>query len=442
MRYALFFTTALSTLAFNSPAHAADDIQTLSQELKAMKANYEQKISSLESRINQLEAEKKTAPPAANVAVTNAAPPSNPNSFNPAIGVVLNGQFGAFSQKDSNISGFAIGDEGERPSKGFSLGESELSFNANIDDKFAGSLVASVSSEGGIDVEEAFIQTLGLPYGANIKAGRMLASIGYMNEKHAHTDDFVDRPLPYRAFLNGAFNDDGVQASFVLPTDFYSEIGGGIWRGDDFPAADAQASRPGAYTAYTRIGGDIGDNQNWRLGASYLHGRADGDGRVTGEGADEQTFKGDDDIYIADAKYNWAPTGNAQNQEVSLQGEYFWRKEDGTYADTSIGAGDTPYDQSQSGWYAQGIYKFLPEWRIGYRYTELSPSDVPIALAGGQPDAAGHDPFVHSAMIDWTNSEFSRIRLQYNDDNTGPETDHQFLAQYIVSLGAHGAHKY
>ena len=45
-------------------------------------------------------------------------------------------------------------------------------------------------------------------------------------------------------------------------------------------------------------------------------------------------------------------------------------------------------------------------------------------------------------MIDWTNSEFSRIRLQYNRESLTREDDDQFILQYIMSLGAHGAHSF
>ena len=41
--------------------------------------------------------------------------------------------------------------------------------------------------------------------------------------------------LPTVYFLNKSFNDDGAEASYILPTDFYSEIGGGVFRGDAFP---------------------------------------------------------------------------------------------------------------------------------------------------------------------------------------------------------------
>jgi hypothetical protein len=471
MRYAFISAISVVVLSLMMPVYSAQaeelqpsDIAELSKELKEIKQNYDKKVAALEARIKQLETSKTTIPVknttevsalAARVkdleaaqsnvsqgAVTSVAPPSNPNAFNPAIGVVLNGQFAKFSQKDSHISGFAVGDEGERGDKGLSLGESEISASANIDDKFAGNLVTSFDNAGGVEVEEAFIQTLGLSYGINVKAGRALASIGYLNEKHAHTDDFADRPLPYRAFLNSAYNDDGVQISMVLPTNFYSEVGAGIWRGDDFPASEAQGSKPGAYTTYVRVGDDISTNQTWRLGASYLHAKADGDGRITGDAGTEQTFKGNDNIYIVDAKYTWAPNGNATQQELTLQGEYFWRNENGTYADAGLAIPDTAYDEEQKGWYGQAVYKFLPDWRAGYRYTQLLPSDAPAAFAGSVLDAQGHDPYINSVMVDWTHSEFSRIRLQYNNDHSDPDTDNQIFLQYIMSFGAHGAHKY
>ena len=47
-----------------------------------------------------------------------------------------------------------------------------------------------------------------------------------------------------------------------------------------------------------------------------------------------------------------------------------------------------------------------------------------------------------SAMIDFSHSEYSRLRLQYTRDYTLPEADNQFFLQYVMSLGAHGAHAF
>ena len=133
------------------------------------------------------------------------------NEFNPSIGIILNGKYSAYSQSDSEIKGFGIGHEGERGSEGLAVDHSELNFSASIDDKFTGSLTAAIASHGSsdhVELEEAYIKTspgFNLPVGLSIKAGRAFWTLGYLNEHHAHSDDFADRPLHYRAFLNQAF---------------------------------------------------------------------------------------------------------------------------------------------------------------------------------------------------------------------------------------------
>jgi len=39
-------------------------------------------------------------------------------------------------------------------------------------------------------------------------------------------------------------------------------------------------------------------------------------------------------------------------------------------------------------------------------------------------------------------SEFSRIRLQSNKDDSYEKSDNQVLLQYTMSLGSHGAHQF
>lgn len=428
LTYAVITMAALTASA--NPAAANE------QELEALK----KRIEELENKLSKLEPKPVAAAPAA--AVTN---PKADNSFNPAISLVLNGQYGKYSAKASDFAGFGIGEEGERPGKGFAVGESELSISSNIDDKFFGKLTAALVNEDGgteLELEEAFFQTtpgLGLPDGLTLKAGRALWDIGYLNSKHAHTDDFADRPLPYRAFLNNHFNDDGVQFSYVLPTDLYAEVGGGLFRGDDFPFGASNSKYFGAWSSYAKIGGDIADNHTWQLGVSTLNGESDE--RLTNE--DNLSFTGNSNLYIADAKYTYAPTGNSKDQLITLQGEYFLRDENGQYDDILAGTGAVDFDGRSSGWYAQTTYKFAPEWRIGARYSQLYTPDLPAGLVASSLDANGHDPRSASIMGDWTNSEFSRIRLQYNrEELSAGNDDNQFILQYVMSLGAHGAHQY
>lgn len=435
----------VASLSTSTALAASDaDIQALRSEISQMKQGYEIRIAELEAKLAKVEQKQET------VNAKPAIPASSgrqvlDNSFNPSIGVILNGQYRNFSQDNSEIAGFAIGHEGERGKEGLSVEHTELNFAANVDDKFTGSVTAAIAEHEGeteVELEEAYVQTLpglGLPNGMSIKAGRAFWTLGYLNEHHNHTDDFADRPLPYRVFFNNSFNDDGAEISYVLPTDFYSEIGGGIFRGDDFPAGGTDGESADSYSLFARVGGDIGDNQSWRIGGSWLSTTAGG--RASNE--DLVDFIGDTDFYIADLRYTWAPTGNPRNQELLLQGEYFWRNEDGTYDDTDAGTGAIAFDDNSSGWYGQAVYKFDPQWRVGYRYTQLNAPDVPLGLVGSALDSGGHDPYIHSIMADWTNSEFSRWRLQYNNDKSvDNQTDNQFILQYVMSLGAHGAHKY
>ena len=149
-------------------------------------------------------------------------------------------------------------------------------------------------------------------------------------------------------------------------------------------------------------------------------------------------FSGDSRLYGIDFRATWAPTGNARDREVTLQGEYFWRKESGTYELAPEGDEEhgpmEDFDLTTPGWYLQGIYKFHPRWRVGARYSRLiAPPEMELE----------RDPTAFSAMVDWTNSEFSRLRLQFNRESVAEdEHDNQIMLQYIMSLGAHPAHTF
>ena len=89
-------------------------------------------------------------------------------------------------------------------------------------------------------------------------------------------------------------------------------------------------------------------------------------------------------------------------------------------------------------------------WRIGYRYDRVSAGSTSNGLvdsgaltAADFPILAAHNPTRHTVMVDWSPSEFSRVRLQAaRDMSRADATDNQVFLQYIVSLGAHGAHKF
>jgi len=382
-------------------------------------------IEALKRRVDELEARSASKP------ATNA--------FNPDISLILQGVAARASQNpdDYQITGFApSGGEVAPPRRGFSLGESELVVSSNIDPYFRGQLVAALTPDNDLEVEEAFFQTLALSKGFTVKGGRFLSSIGYQNQIHQHAWDFQDAPLPYKAFLGGRLNDDGVQAKWLAPTDLLVELGVEAGRGRQFPGSDPNKNGAGMWSLFGHVGGDAGTGGAWRAGLSYLS--TSPENRTFTDAGTVQSFTGDSKLWIADAVFKWAPEGNSSQTSLKLQGEYFRRTEDGAL-------NSTDYSSRQSGWYAQAVYQFMPRWRAGYRYDRLDHGTVSSVFTEAQAPLllTEYNPSRNTVMVDWSPTEFSRLRLQLAQDKSrAGVTDNQVLLQYIFSLGAHGAHTF
>ena len=449
------------------PALGADpnqQLQQLRQQIDAMKKDYEARLRSLESRLDQAQAQAQAqagapkpiaaaAPPAAAPSepapASVAAAPSAANGFNPAVSLILSGSYATLSQDPAryHITGFLAGDEIGPGVKGFSLGESELAISASVDPWFSGSLNLALAADNSASVEEAYVDTTALPGGLRLRMGRYLSAIGYENSQHAHTWDFVDAPLVYQAFLNGALRQDGVQLSALLPTTQFIELGGGLGAAGSYPSAGDSRNQPGTATLFAHTGGDIGISQSWRAGASLLWSRADArvsDSFDGGGNSVGTSFTGTGRLVVLDGVWKWAPNGNPQRTNLKLQGEYFWRNEKGSLVyDTEGAAFADSYRAVQGGWYAQTVYQFMPNWRVGARYDRLNIGNVDAASNNANLFLPAFSPSRATLMIDWSPSEFSRVRLQYaNDRARYGLTDNQFFIQYQMSLGTHGAHNY
>ena len=112
--------------------------------------------------------------------------------------------------------------------------------------------------------------------------------------------------------------------------------------------------------------------------------------------------------------WKWAPNGNWKQRNFVFQTEYIERRD--TVTDT--------------GWYAQAVFQPVQRWRFGARADALDLGT----------DA--NDPRRFTLMVDWSNSEFSRLRLQVARADDGTQTSNEWGLQYIHSIGAHGAHDF
>lgn len=447
-------TALVTALSLAFPAHAASDadLAEIRAQLKQMKDAYEQRIAALENRLAQAETSAGKTEAGASQAQAGAQRPTSGSGFNPEISLILAGSYTSLSQDPARrrLQGFVPSNGEKMPAaRSFNLGESELGIAANVDHLFRGNLRLALAPDNTLGVEEASIQTLGIGNGFNVKAGRFLSGVGHLNELHPHEWDFSDAPLPYQAFFGNALGMDGIQARWVAPSETFIELGVETARARSFPATDDSRKKNGFMSGalFAHVGGDIGVSHSWRGGLSYFAAKPENRAWDDPLNSLNNSFSGNSTTWIADLLWKWAPNGNASRQNLKLQGEYFSRSEDGTLIhDTAALAQSGSYRNRQSGFYTQAVYQFLPQWRVGYRYDRLDSGNASFGGAlnsANFPLLANYKPQRNTVMMDWNPSEFSRVRLQFAQDRTRPDaTDNQVWLQYIMSLGAHGAHKF
>ncbi len=425
------------TLKFISPllmlawaplsAHAA-----LEEDLRNMR----EQIQQLEKRVQQNET---------NNAGNSRTTSTGENAFNPAISLILSGTYGSF-EKDADVpvTGFALSPNDHGYSRSFNLGESELGISANIDPQFRGVATFALEAGGGLGVENAYVQSSALGHGFNLKMGRFFSGLGYLNEQHAHLWDFVDQPLVYRTLWDNQSGEDGLQLKWLAPSDTFVELGAELGRGRGYPGTDRQDNNgAGSVAAYAHLGDDIGSSNSWRAGISaHQTRRVDATAEAFGV---SNSFTGDSLTSGADFVWKYAPDGNTTRNTFKLQGEYFQRKQNGmlTYDTEGTPVTDS-YSVTQSGWYVQGVYQFMPRWRAGLRYDQLDSGTAEVGTSlTSVPASYGFSPTRTTLMFDYSPSEFSRLRLQLAQDKSRAGlADNMLFMQYVMSLGAHGGHRF
>lgn len=375
-------------------------------------------------------------------------PTLHANESDVDIGVVLDGSY------QSEARQWGIRD------KGFALGHSELMLSSHIDQNFKGQLITVMGSHGGsteFEIEEAVIETTNLPYGLKVKAGRMLSNVGYTNSKHLHEDAFADRPAVYRAIFGGHYFDDGVQLSWLAPTDMYLALSSEVFSGRGWDVGYSAPAEVGVYTTNLQLGDDVGVSNSWRVGVSTLY-NANGvlfAGEHTGEHSHDHSGHdhGSHDhghshgpsvtgrwIYGLDATWKWAPQGNYRQQNLRATAE-LWQVRDrmDSQMEKVLGAKD-----DATGWYAEVAYQFSPNWTASLRHGEMN------AVTG---DVHWHNDHYHGEFsdaditesdiaLDWHGSHFGRVRAQITHEQAVAQSQTLFTVQYVMSFGAHHAHAF
>lgn len=385
-------------------------------------------------------------------------------AFNPAISVIPDIDYYSDSlagrapvvTRDADLFR-ALGEElGTVPGteRGFNLRELEVAFSGSVDPYFdVWSTV--VVNEDGLSVEEAYVQTRQFLAGLQLRAGRFLSGLGYINRQHPHQWDFFDQALPYETILAGGVADTGLQVTWLPALPMYLQIGVETLQGvntrfgsllaDRYPDTFGREAGPRLVVTFAKVAPDLGYDYDLQLGVSHAYTRSHQE--ATGSDGDLETgWDGTAWLLGTDVVWRYDAPEAYGVRDWKLQAEYLFRRKnlDAVPVDGTPGAhGARGRRQNQDGFYIQGLYGFAPRWTVAGRFDVAGLNNSVTGL----PSATDIQPSRRaSTNVTFDPTEFSRIRVQYNYGRIRhlgvANRFHQVVVHVQMSLGAHGAHQF
>jgi hypothetical protein len=391
---------------------------------------------------------------------------------------------GGSTERDGAIQTLQAGGHDPRK-RGFTLAEAELGFVGAVDPYFYGQAFVSTSidpldGETIVELEEAYITTMALPYNLQAKLGFFYTEFGIINPQHPHQWDWEDQPIiNNRVFGPDGMRQAGLRVSKLLPTPWYSEFSLGMQNANGVTMTSFQGGRHEhgggeeedhahetepegvnedeigkrplvanatvvrslkdfAYLARWKNSLDLSNELTAVFGFSGLYG-------PNATGSDGDTW-----IYGLDMKWRWRPVNNFRGWPFLTWQTEIMRRDfhadrftmDQENGDIFTIPGRTLHDW---GLYTQLLYGFRYGWATGIRYEYANGNGQSIGGRKNDPFRANRQRV--SPLLVYHPSEFSRIRLQYNYDHgnflvNSTKNAHSIWLGFEWLYGAHAAHEY
>jgi len=283
------------------------------------------------------------------------------------------------------------------------LQEVEVAFQATVDPYVRGDVFLTFDANG-VSVEEAYLTTLSLPAGLQVKAGEIYTPFGRTSQLHRHQWNFVDQPLSMQRLVGlDGLSGFGGDLAWLAPLPWFAEL-----------HLAYQAARPGLGGVQQLTGAarlvqyfDLADWATMGVGLSWSLFQA----------SLPEQWKN-----LAGADLYVKLRDPASRSYVLLQGEVYGRQ-----------LGGQAFGDATWGGYGQVVWRIDRFWEIGARYDD---APAPVAYASGTQQT-------WTALGSYVPSEFFRIRLQPSlAVLPGGQSGFQGLANFEFTMGAHGAHPF
>ncbi|KAA3613499.1 MAG: hypothetical protein DWQ01_02960 [Planctomycetota bacterium] len=359
------------------------------------------------------------------------------NTFNPAIGVVLDA-LGEFSSASQNAGRF----------NKVRMRTLELDIASRIDPlgwAYAVAAFVDTGTETEVELEEAAAWLDQLPNNFSVRAGRYLADFGKWNTLHTHDKAFVNEDVVRREVFGGPLFTTGAELHH------WFGVGDVPVRWSIGLASDAEGDDHDAF----------GDGHGHAHGSEFLRGRRGIDNWAATARLSAQYDVGDNGYFQWGLSGFYTPGAIQFEEEIAPSGrELEIRREtrksvvaaDLTFRSVNS-VGGTAHTASMEYWHDQsqfgeplvsdghhglwGFYEyaFSPYWGAGVVASWANHGD-----SVGQDFLAGGDSLAQRGVfLSWWLSEFNRLRLQVQQVNPGFGEDKYWTValQWSVILGVH-----
>ncbi len=329
-------------------------------------------------------------------------------SFNPEIS--LNGDL---LMAYSNREGGELDDE-------FLFRELEIGFAGAVDPYSRADVIATIAREDGeyvIELEEAYLTFLQLPYDLQARLGKYRAEFGRANPIHLHALPWIDYPFVIRRYFGEeGLSGTGGEISWLIPNPWkqYASLTYEVFNNDNDVLFAGEDSDDFTHLARLKTFRELNAESTLELGASFATAPND-----SGHGSHRSMIEG------ADLTFRWKPKAEG------LYRSFLWQNEV-MFAQADLRNGQ----ETTWGMYSAVDYQFARRWKIGARYDN---AQLPFSSSRFERGYSAYLTFLQSEFLYW------RLGYLYTDRNfavDGNRDDHQLFVQLNFTLGAHPGHKY
>ena len=277
---------------------------------------------------------------------------------------------------------------------------------------------------GGFSVEEGYVEWVGLPGGLGLKLGKFFQQFGQLNRWHAHALPFQTRSFPHLAFIGEeSLAQSGVSVHWLAP---FGGLGGTYEATVEVTRSSSEAlfGEAGNLSVLGHLNGfwNLSESTDFDLGVSWIRGTYEDDHNA-----------GDRDLQGAEMAFTWRPPGQSRYRGFTLRGGVMAlngliaeeEHEDEEESEDDVSA---LLDERATGWWGAGELRLSQSWLVGGRFDRVQ---HPVDTSG--------TAWVLSPTLTWWQSEFVRLRLEYDllGRSFSPDNEGRLFIQVTMAMGPH-----